>query len=1102
MRRSKRYIITLLFTCASGLSQAQNTPLWHNKPRSVHYLPEGGDFVCTNGKLRFNRALYGTNTGFRVEAGDLPEFALYLPGMGGNLKLGVMGNTGVKWLTEAQHIKATYRPGSMLYDIADPALGGKTIQLKVLALADSEGLVISVNSPVDLVWVYGGATGKKFSRDGDIGADPESVFYLHAANCKDNKYTLNGNRFTLAIPNGKQIFGQMPAAVKTSDAGFTTPDAVYNGIAKDAPIVTGKVPAGNQYLLLSASELNTPPSTLFQQAEKARQTLTARVKLSTPDKYLNTLGGALAVAADGIWEAPTYLHGAVAWRMRLNAWRGAYVADPLGWHDRARQHFSSYAKSQITTPPVTGVVADTALNLARQQEKVGNALFSEGYICRNPNGDIRAHHYDMNLVFVDQLLNHFAWTGDTAYVREQWPLIKRHLAWEKRNFDADGDGLYDAYAAIWASDALQYSGGGVTHSSAYNYRANNVAAQLAKIVGEDATPYEKEAAHIAAAVQTHLWLKNQGWYAEYKDLLGHQLVHTSPGLWTIYHAIDAKLPDAFQSWQSLQYVQTALPHIPVQANGWQENNLQLVATTNWQPYTWSINNVALAENLHTALAYWQGNRAEEGFGLFRSSLLESMYLGASPGNFQQLSFYDAVRGELYRDFADPIGMAARALVEGLFGIQPDALNGKLRIQPGLPSAWNHASLEVPDVKFQFKREGNVETYSIQPSFAAALQLELTIPALKDDWESILLNGKTITAKSNTDAVGRPQLVITAPVAKSWNIVIRWKGRNIESPTWGRGGVTTVNADILKSYDPQQVIVSQKQTKRSFTGDKISVAGQYTFFLQMQQGRFSWWQPINFENKRIAIAVSKPNISDRSVFEQVEVPFNDKVTQIFRQRYLAPRPAVPTLQLPTQGIGNWCYPNATANIDDSGLRQSAGARNEVRSSLGIPFRTPADTLRNNILFTSMWENYPSQASIALKGKASHIWFLMAGSTNAMQSRLTNGQVTVEYADGSKDTLALKNPENWWPIEQDYMNDDYAFTTGAPLPERLHLKTGEFTTSKTKYDTIKGFSNRSIDGGAATVLDMPLQSGKELRSITLHTLANDVVIGLMAATLLRN
>ncbi len=48
------------------------------------------DFVTTNGALRFNRALYGGNTAFRVEAGDLPEFALYLPGMGGNRKLGIL----------------------------------------------------------------------------------------------------------------------------------------------------------------------------------------------------------------------------------------------------------------------------------------------------------------------------------------------------------------------------------------------------------------------------------------------------------------------------------------------------------------------------------------------------------------------------------------------------------------------------------------------------------------------------------------------------------------------------------------------------------------------------------------------------------------------------------------------------------------------------------------------------------------------------------------------------------------------------------------------------------------------------------------------------
>lgn len=87
----------------------------------------------------------------------------------------------------------------------------------------------------------------------------------------------------------------------------------------------------------------------------------------------------------------------------------------------------------------------------------------------------------------------FQMDGDLDYVRQMWPVITRHLAWEKLNYDPDNDGLYDAYACIWASDALYYNSGGVTHSSAYNYRANKTAAQLAEKIGEDPTPYRNEA---------------------------------------------------------------------------------------------------------------------------------------------------------------------------------------------------------------------------------------------------------------------------------------------------------------------------------------------------------------------------------------------------------------------------------------------------------------------------------------------------------------------------------------------------------------------------------------------------------------------------------
>lgn len=106
----------------------------------------------------------------------------------------------------------------------------------------------------------------------------------------------------------------------------------------------------------------------------------------------------------------------------------------------------------------------------------------------------------MNLVYIDELLWHLNWTGDLNYARKIFPVIKRHLQWEKQTFDPDNDHLYDAYCCIWASDALQYNGGEVTHSSAYNYRSNKMAAEIAEKLGEDPTPYKKEAEGILEAI--------------------------------------------------------------------------------------------------------------------------------------------------------------------------------------------------------------------------------------------------------------------------------------------------------------------------------------------------------------------------------------------------------------------------------------------------------------------------------------------------------------------------------------------------------------------------------------------------------------------------
>ena len=127
--------------------------------------------------------------------------------------------------------------------------------------------------------------------------------------------------------------------------------------------------------------------------------------------------------------------------------------------------------------------------------------------------------------------------------------------------------------------------------------------------------------------------------------------------------------------------------------------------------------------------------------------------------------------------------------------------------------------------------------------------------------------------------------------------------------------------------------------------------------------------------------------------------------------------------------------------------------------------------------------------------------MAGSTNHMQSRIDNALVVVAYRDGTADTLRLRNPDNWCPIEQDYYVDQLAFRTSEPRPWRIGLSTGIVSRHLGDELGLRGADNRVIPGGAAQMLRMPLNRRKRLRSLTLRVLSNDVVVGLMGVTLER-
>ncbi len=1133
--------LLLLFTVfATAMSQSPG--YWHDRERQLRYTPEGEDFVIVNGDRKFNRALYGTNTAFRIETGDLPEFGLFMPHMGGNIQMGVLSGEKSLWLNDAEYVKSIYRAGSRIYEIKDPMLGAGKLTITALALADAEGIILQVEAndipeDVSLVTLYGGASNRRFSRNGDLGVDDPDAFALKAEACEGNQFVIQNESFRLTYGEGTRggplhnsgLFSKGTRLKLGSPYSLNTVSALTRSSAtNNRPLLVAQSPLSGEdvYLVIKADDGEVLTQAmlpfLFEKAEQKRREIAGAVKINTPDPWFNTLGGVLSIAADGIWDEETavWQHGAIGWRMPLNGWRAAYTGDAIGWHDRARKHFNGYAASQVTNvePVIPHPTQDTLLNLTRAEKRWGTQMYSNGYICRNPRNNNQMHHYDMNLVYIDELLWHFNWTGDMAYVKEMWPVLQRHLEWEKRNYDPNDDGLYDAYACIWASDALQYNSGSVTYSSAYNYRANSMAAMIAEKIGEDPKPYKEEAEKILKAINSTLWLPHKGWWAEYKDLMGEQMIHPMAGIWTVYHAIDSGIHTPFQAYQATRYIDTSIPRIPVRARGLEDEGYYTISTTNWFPYSWSVNNVAFAEVGHASLAYWQAGRNEEAFRLFKSNILDGMYLGASPGNIGQLSFYDAARGECYRDFGDPVGVYSRALIQGLFGILPDAMNERLVIRPGFPAEWDYATLETADIAFDFKREGKTDRYNIKPSFSRELALTLQLQAPYDRIGSITVNGRKVRW-NKVESVGAPVIAIACGTATEYQVEIVWKGSKTATADVETTAVQNelveipLDDNILELYDPQQLLKSAKISGNSISGIVKGEKGHRTLFARVKVGEMEWWRAVAIEvtapcellqGDETIPATPIVNRNLKSEGERYEtVPMDDymnaSVDQIFTNEYLSPRSPFTTLQIPKQGIGEWCHPTLTAAIDDSGLR-NASRGGIFETPFGIPFRTPSDDAPN-IAFTSLWDNYPSSVTIPLAGKASHAYLLMAGSTNHMQVHVPNGEVVVTYRDGSVSRLELRNPETWVPIEQDLFIDDYAFRLSQPRPYRVAFKSGKVSRNFDDEVPVDEVYGRSIDGGAGIILDLPLDKAKELEHICVRTIANEVVIGLMSVTLAR-
>ena len=139
---------------------------------------------------------------------------------------------------------------------------------------------------------------------------------------------------------------------------------------------------------------------------------------------------------------------------------------------------------------------------------------------------------------------------------------------------------------------------------------------------------------------------------------------------------------------------------------------------------------------------------------------------------------------------------------------------------------------------------------------------------------------------------------------------------------------------------------------------------------------------------------------------------------------------------------------------------------------------------NILFASLWDNYPHAVTVPLAPAhgATTAWVLVAGSTNPMQTLLANAVLRFVYADGAVEELELVPPMNFWALSG-WGNADYSYDTDA------------FCLPPTPPPTVQlGDANRAM------VYAHTIREGGVLASVQLEVLSQEVVIGILAVSLM--
>jgi hypothetical protein len=500
----------------------------------------------------------------------------------------------------------------------------------------------------------------------------------------------------------------------TRDSGRLFPLLMAVGTTKE----TATKPALENLL----SKLNANVAALYQQnADYYAHFFDTRTTAETPDAAFDRNLRWAALSIDQV----RVRHGAETGMVAGFYSSGSSARPGFGWFFGRDTLFTTWGINSYGDYTLTKEALAFLIHRQREDGKMPHEFSQSAELVDWAHLPYEYAAADATPLFLMAVADYLTTSGDTDFVRSNWPAIQKAWRFESTH-DSDGDGIYDnAQGTGWVESWPQ----GMPHQEIYlaalDQQASEAMTRLSRLTGHDgeAQAAQERADAIAKKIPAE-YAQPNGMYAFSRNLDGSPdktaSIYPSIAWWGGHYELPE--PNAmFQRWASHEF------------------------STDW-----GLRDVGEHESVYDPISYHQGSvwplftgwasLAEYRTGRDLAGYTHLMQ-NANLTTEQDLgAVTELLSGAYYTPFgrstSHQMWSSAMVLVpalRGLFGVSVDALKNTITVDPHLPAQWPMATLHhvrmgnaSVDVKYERSGESMVVTLPGN-SINSPIKLNSTLP---------------------------------------------------------------------------------------------------------------------------------------------------------------------------------------------------------------------------------------------------------------------------------------------------------------------------------------------------------------------------------------